>query len=183
MKFLVGITEAGVVSIYDRRDEKVSEVAYDDLLTTKKVHGLLSDVNYAIFSKLGIKLCSCLELIDIGGMKTDFPLLQATNDAFVFRGIIAHEFVTIDKLILDSSFASFCDGEDILNITTTGGQCSYKINNRETFDYCIGKLKFLSTLKPERGKLNLSGRRRSLKKSIVFGTPYEMRIDYSVKGV
>lgn len=155
MKFLVGMTDAGVVSIYDTEDGEVSEVAYDDSLPNE-VHGLLNGVNYAIFDKLGIKLCSFLELIDIRGVEAAFPFLQMTNDAFVFRSILTHEFMTIDKLISDSISAScveWYEDEDRLDITTTDGQSRYKIINRETFDCCIGRLKFLSTLKLRRIKL------------------------------
>ena len=157
MKFLVGMSNTGIVSVYDTKNGQVSEVAYDGSLTTE-VHGLLNGVNYAIFDKLGMKLCSCLELIDIRGVEAAFPFLQMTNDVFVFRNILTHEFMTIDKLISDSISAScveWYEDEDRLDITTTDGQSRYKIINRETFDCCIGRLKFLSTLKVETNKVNL----------------------------
>lgn len=162
MKFLSKKDKDGVFFIYDTEDEKVIKVV-DDI---SGIHGVLNDTDCIVFNKLGIKLCSSLEFLGEGrGSHFGFSILESTSDIFVFQDGFAGGLITLDMLIKQG--LSYVERKDnILTVTCSDEVLSYEIVDVSTFDSCVARLKFLSTLEPKVGQPRS---RRKASKAIVFG--------------
>lgn len=131
--------------VYDTEDGKVTK-AVDDV---SDVYGVLDEASYVVFNKLGIALCSSLEFLgEVRSSRFRFSALKSTSDVFVFQNGFTGGLLTLDMLIKHGS--SYVEKKNnILTVTCSGGVLSYEIVDEATFNSCIARLKFLSTLEPK----------------------------------